>query len=84
MEEETTTTTAVTPQQIQDDIINGLAYLAKTTTPYSGMVTRYKTSDWTKWPQTSNWYKGLKLLHRAHDRALLCVYSNYGVSAYNK
>lgn len=82
-ETEEEATTAVTPQQIQDNITNGLAYIQKATSPYPAMVKKYG-ADWKQWPQTSNWYKGLQLLHLAHDQALLCVYSNYGVSAYNK
>jgi hypothetical protein len=81
MDEETVT--AVSPQSIQSDIAAGLALIEKTTSSYSSMVKKHG-SDWTKWPTTSNWYKGLKLLQTAHDQAGLAVYSALGVSSYNK
>lgn len=82
-ETENTATTAISPQQMQGYVTAGLGFLKQTTSPYSDMVKKHG-SDWTKWPQTSNWYKALYNFQLAHDKALLCVYSDYGVSGYTK
>lgn len=49
----------------QAEITVALGYLAKTTSGYKSMVTKYG-SDWTKWPATSNWYLALAALRRAN------------------
>lgn len=56
----------MTPEQIQAELDAAVVALAKTTSSYHQMVSKYG-ADFTRWPKTSSWYIGLT--HIANARA---------------
>lgn len=57
-----------TPADVQAQLDIAVAALAKTNKTYPSMVKTYG-SDWTKWPQTSQWYIARKAISDARAEA---------------
>lgn len=57
-----------TPVDVQAKLDTATVALAKTNKTYTSMVKTYG-SDWTKWPQTSQWYIAKKAISDARAEA---------------
>lgn len=63
---------ANTPQDVQAKLDAAVINLEQTSTTGINFVKQHG-KDWTKWPQTSSWYKAFKAIYGAREEVGLLI-----------